>query len=360
MEDVWAFMGSAGEGNDDFELLQTIPMKEGIVGTDPSCEIRLRDPMLTPRHARVLKQDGSWFIGGIAVAAQTTVNGTPTIPGQAVRLSEGDLVQVGSARFRYGGEPPARHAVDASDEAAVLIWADELAEAGDPLGARILEGQQPTLPCSPDLLRDGRVVPEWKRGLLTAVKIRECSLWTLKELLADPAAVALESLTVHVATMGMGRVPEDERTRGLLQVIAATKPPSLRKLDLGWIHGRNALSGARLDWASVARRVPLRGDVASAFQRAGAPRITILKTAVGWPAVGTTVELTEPHYAFGDEDEGNGRFSHTMLFVEPTGVRISAKDLRINGLGADEDMSRGLIHGDVVESPDFALRFEES
>lgn len=57
---IWTFLGSAGVGNDDFELLESVPMVEGIIGTDESCEVRLRDPLLTPRHARVLKQEGAW------------------------------------------------------------------------------------------------------------------------------------------------------------------------------------------------------------------------------------------------------------------------------------------------------------
>lgn len=361
MEDVWAFMGSAGVGNDDFELLQAVPMREGVVGTDASCELCLKDPMLTPRHARVVRQDGRWFVGGIAVAAQTTVNGVATIPGQAVRLSVGDIVKMGSARFRFGGEPPARHPVDPADEAAVLIWADELAEAGDQLGARILEGHEPApgwLPCDEDLVAERRIVPEWTRGSLSGLTVREISLATLTALLADPAAVALERLTVFFSTIGSGA--EGERARSLLQVVAATKPPRLRQLELGWLHQETRLSGAALDWETLARRLPLAGTVQQAFRRAGLPRLTMLRGAPWLPPVGTTVDLREAEVEFHNPDHDAELRGFVRFFArQGSGMEIGCEDgLQING--APGESHRVLVHGDLIEAPDFAFRFEES
>ncbi len=346
---VWCFLGSAGEGNDDYELLETVPLVEGVVGTDESCEIPLHDPMLTPRHARVLTRDGAWYIGGIAAASSTLVNGVPTLPGEAVRLAPGDIVQLGEARFRFGGEPPAREGVDASDEGAVLVHADRLAERGVQLGAKILEGHKPELPGP--RVDEGLVVPEWRRGLLASLVVRELAPRHLREILADETAGALERLSVSVGTP---RGSETEGVRAILHVLAETKPPRLRELHLGWLRFVSHEAIAR-DWRAVARRIPLEGAIEDSYFRAGIPRITMLRTTAGWPAVGVATQLVENWFG-----QGTNRVTlsagqaHPALLGVPRHMELS---LQINGLPSGPQ--RRLIHGDLVEAETFAFRFEE-
>ncbi|MDP2275594.1 MAG: FHA domain-containing protein [Archangium sp.] len=355
---IWAFLGSAGEGNDDFELLQSLPMREGIIGTDASCAWRLTDPMLTPQHARVLTRDDAWYIGGIAAASPTRVNGVATLPGEAVRLSVGDIVQLGSARFRFGGEPPPRTAIDPNDEEAVMVVGDRMAEGGLPLGNRILERQPPSpdwLPGFETALAQARIVPEWTGGLLTSLTVREYGIPQLKTIFADEAAVSLEQLTLFVATCQEGS--EEEAVRSLLQLLAETRPPRLRTLDLGWLHAPLSKNAGR-DWYAVARRIPLEGTLQETHRLAGRMRFTMLREGLGWPALGATAALP-----FMPDEAATAleRRRATMLHANPgqgAGIRTNNLELRINGVLGES--SRRLIHGDVVEGDDFTFRFEES
>ena len=374
---VWTFLGSAGDGNDDFELLESVPMREGLVGTDSSCELQLRDPMLTPKHARVLQREGDWYVGGIAAASPTRINGVATLPGQAVRLSIGDVVELGSARFRFGGEPPSRIGINAHDETAVLLAGDRLAELGSPLGMRLLETEAPQsswLPGSEQAISQGLVVPEWTRGLLTALSVRQCDLAIVRSILAEEAAVSLERLVVLVATCGPDS--EEEWTRGLLQALAVTRPPRLRRLDLGWLHRALAETRVGRDWQAVARRIPLETTLSQAYRIAGNPRITMLRTSPGWPPVGATTPLANPgQVLFGEEQAGDDQIALVRprsgirgetgaLFSSKSGTsflcaELAARDFRLNGFPRDAGETR-LAHGDLVGTERFAFRFEEA
>jgi hypothetical protein len=367
---VWCFLGSAGDGNDDYELLQLVPVVEGIIGTAPSCAMRLRDPMLTPEHARVLFREGAWYLGGIAVGSPTLVNARATLPGEAVQLAQGDVVQVGSARFRFGGEPPNRDGVDAKDEVAVAMLGDRLAEAGSPLGLRILEKQSP----SPEWLfgfeeqiSAGLVTPEWTRGLLTGLTVREVALRHLRMLLADEASVALERLSIAIATCEdtspfEQRRPEKERVRALFQMLAETRPPRLRRLELGWIHAD--ISGADRDWRAIARRIPLEGTLDEAHRRAGGGRFTMLRSGGRWPEVGTVTAYVpgggwpEVSGAFFEAPEAFRRRRVNFSGEAGKAVEFSTElATTVNGLPSWD--RRALVHGDVVEGKEFAFRFEE-
>lgn len=366
---VWCFLGSAGEGNDDYELLQTVPLVEGIIGSDASCEIRLRDPLITPKHARLLKREGAWFIGGVAAMSPTLVNGVATLPGEAVQLAVGDLVELANTRFRFGGEPPMREGVDANSEVAVLMYADALAERGSPVGLRILEKQSPSpswLPGLEAFVEGGVIVPEWTRGLLTAVQVRELSFGSLRRLLENDAAVALERLTVHLATCEtayrwLADKPEQGRLRSFLQLLGVTKPPRLRKLDLGFLHVAPR-SGTERDWDAIARRLPLEGSLGTAYRLAGEPRFTMTRTCEGAPEVGVVTSVR----TWAREHPPRMRVVGGVPKEQPPS--LGGRDGECAGFGSKEDFtlndwpsweSRQLIHGDVIEAETFAFRFEE-
>jgi len=366
MNDVWAFMGSSERGNDDFELLESVPVVEGDIGSDESCALRLTDPMITPRHARLERVDGQWHLSQVAIASPTLVNDRVIDLGTRSRLEVGDVVQMGTARFRVGGEPPSRQGVDPRDASARLIWADQLAERGSSIGAQLLEGRAPDLALyGLDAAADG-VTPEWLEGALIGAVFRECDLAVAGRLLAGPAGATIERIRIPIASHAGS---EQDRARQVLQALAAIRPPRLRVLEFGWLHERTELRGAERDWKAIARRIPLEGSVHQAVRRAGRPRAMILRGSPWWPAVGTCLELE----SVGGPDEGRGWVTHDpeeplmhQIGTESTRVHLFARaggpamivgqKISINGSAARHGV---LAHGDLVEGPHFAFRFEE-
>ena len=365
MGGVWCFLGSAGGGNGDFELLETLELHEGLIGSDAACALRLTDPMITSQHARLLLKYGDWYLGGVAIASPTLINGVPNVPGEARRLNPGDLVCMGDARFRFGGEPPLRPGLGPRDETARLIWADRLAEAGDPLGECVLEGRTPGDEVFP--FTNGTFDAVWTHGVLTALSVRSIELPELALLLERPLADALERLTVHVATCAPDG-EELEHARRVLQVLAATKPPRLHALSLGRRHDPAPLTGLERDWRALAKRLPLRTSADEAFPLSGTPRFTMGWSSPWWPPAHTTTQVpvvtfdTQTMYDARRinpaEPFGHQPSSEVWLGRAATGAAfIYGEDLVING-EADASGAR-LIHGDLVEGPHFALRFEE-
>lgn len=373
----WAFLGSSGKGNDDFELLESLPIKEGIVGSDPSCVLQLHDPMITPRHARVLCKDGFWYVGGIAAAAATWINDVATLPGEAVQLARGDVVRFGNARFCFGGEPRAREGVDPRDERSRLIWADRLAEEGDPLGVHVLKQREP----DDELFErwvsgeDFPLVTEWTEHVLTGLTVRNLDQGRLRSLLSSHFADGLERLTVMIATMANHGDQEEEETRNLLQSLALTRPPRLRKLELGWLHQATDLARAQRDWSAVARRIPLEGSAQNAFKSVGLARFTMIRSPPWWPAEGTTTPVQPGRFrrirpgramvdgqVFVDPLEPEGKSMVVFSHRPGHATVIHGEGLRINGHGPSAgglaDVAT-LVNGDLVESPHFAFRFEE-
>jgi Inner membrane component of T3SS, cytoplasmic domain len=347
--DVWTFLGSSGAGNDDFELLQAVPLRAGVIGSDESCELRLHDPLITARHARMVHQDGRWFVGGIAMASPTLINGAPTLPGQALQLSDGDVVTMGTARFRLGAEPPPRTGVDRHDPTALSKWADQLAESGDSLGEYVLERATRPRSWFPGDY-DESLELEWEDELPIGLHLRGASLGHLQSLCRSSLGELLERLTIFVSEYR----DEVGSAREVMQILALTKPPRLRHLRFGWLHSDAPLEGLARDWAAVARRVPLEGSAPAAFTRAGTPRFTMLWSAPWWPAAGvtTSVPVGTLNFFRPEADSwvsiGRTATNATRLFVR--------HEVRLNGA---KMQVRHLVHGDVVEGQHFSFRFEE-
>ena len=310
MEDVWAFMGSSGRGNDDFELLEAVPMRDGIIGSDEACTLRLSDPMITSRHARLERVDGDWFLSQVAVASPTFINQTAIEPGLRTSIHEGDLITMGTARFLVGGEPPAR---------------DPLTESGS--------------------------------GTLTGVSFRQADLKGLERMCSESTGNTLERVDFSLLTTEEGGRSEEETARCVLQILAATRPPRLRHLTLGWLHENTQLRGAERDWAAVARRVPLEGAIHAAVRRAGRARMTMLRSSAPWPPIGACVELAGVVSHDGARPWRTTGVPSVHAALGRASV-IFGKDLVING-SRRHSGSQPLVHGDLVEGPDFAFRFEE-
>ena len=69
-----------------------------VVGSDAQCGVVMRDRMILPRHAEVRAALERWFILPLDPKASLFVNGEP-VRGQQ-RISDGDLVTIGSATFK--------------------------------------------------------------------------------------------------------------------------------------------------------------------------------------------------------------------------------------------------------------------
>jgi len=69
-----------------------------VLGSATSCDLVLHDRQVLPRHAEIRQSLNTWFIAPLSPDALVAVNGK-RLTAQA-RVSEGDLVTVGSATFK--------------------------------------------------------------------------------------------------------------------------------------------------------------------------------------------------------------------------------------------------------------------
>ena len=60
----------------------------------------LDDPSVSPKHSRLLYDDGAFIISDIQSVAGTWVNYTP-VSSMGVQLEHGDLIHIGRIAFRF-------------------------------------------------------------------------------------------------------------------------------------------------------------------------------------------------------------------------------------------------------------------
>jgi hypothetical protein len=72
-----------------------------IVGRNESCHLTIEDPRLSRRHAELVAVGAGHTIEDLGSSNGTRVNGERLAPGQPRLLAEGDVVTLGSTRFRY-------------------------------------------------------------------------------------------------------------------------------------------------------------------------------------------------------------------------------------------------------------------
>ncbi|MFZ5444744.1 MAG: FHA domain-containing protein [Myxococcota bacterium] len=334
---VWTFLGSNGSGNEDLTLFDAVSVVEGFIGSDASCENHLSDPLLMKRHAQLIHRDGDWYLGGVAIASPTFINGVATPFGEAKRLIEGDLVRMGDSYFRVGGAPPLRGGIDLSDETALARWADEAGEAGDPLAAAWLDRE----PIEEVLaLGDGVRILESTQRLPRVCEVRGGEE-EVAALCLSPAARFIEELEVHVSADGRSELMV---LRMVLHAIARAPLPRLETLTFGWLHDDGPMGVVARDFEALRRFLGLRNSFEESFRRAGQPRIVMLRSSEGWPPAGSVEPLTE-----------DSTFGERLFFLSRrSGVRVSPP-------GHRHIIHRAtpLVHGDVVEFEEVEFRFEE-
>lgn len=82
---------------------------EVLVGRDPSSRVRIDDPSVSRRHARLSEIDGRWTITDLESSRGTKRNGKPVAAGEEAPLGEGDALTLGEVvlvfmRRARGGE----------------------------------------------------------------------------------------------------------------------------------------------------------------------------------------------------------------------------------------------------------------
>ncbi len=363
------FLGSFGPGNDECELLATFDLAEGVIGSGEGCWLRFRDPGLVREHARFFKRDEAWYVGGVAVAAQTRVNEIAIEPGKGVRLENGDVVEVADTRLRFGGAPRPIE-VDLSTVESAMISADRLSEHGHPAGERIALGQDTVEGwLAPDLARalDTQALElTFRFGMIVGARLRvERDPVHLRQrllhLLTSPLSVGLEALVVDVFTS-----PDPiEAARLTCQALVESAPPSLRSVSLGTVESLD-VQRLGLDWVVLQRQFP---SVPSVGQSVRFGKAVVVVEALGEARgvdVGDHRDLVENRLEFqfggGQEVEGDDEFGggSIIVFWKSGGpIEVFAEGvelaLTLNSRRCDEGRLRD---GDVIDCRGARLRVE--
>lgn len=291
--DDLVFVGSAGAGNDDFELLEVIPIREGLVGSGAACWLKLSDPFVVAEHGRFIRQHDHWYLAAAGFASPVVIDGDRGVPGEGRLLKSGALIEFGDTRFLVGGFTR-RQALPLDDEVALLMAADVLTEADDPLGERIVANST-ELPahCRP-LVENGSLVVTWRHGLIQRLELRDASEHgvnslrsVLTGLLGQAECLGLRELVVATETFENQSL---ENARFILHAVATALPPSLGSVELGVVDA--SASDFVSSFEPLCRVLPITTPLDSLFQRPRTPTIEILE-ADGWQATaGSRIKLT--------------------------------------------------------------------
>lgn len=363
------FLGSSGAGNDDFELLSRFELAEGLIGSGEGCWLRVRDPSLVGQHARFLQRDGSWYVGGVAVAAQTRVNGVAIEPGKAVWLDAGDVIEVGDTRLRFGaGADPVE--VDLSTRESAMISADRLSERGHPAGERLARGQVELEGWLDEALQHavdaGLLELTFRFGMIVAARVRagETPIELrnlLLRLLGSPLAAGLETLSVDVFTWSESL----EVARHTCQALVEVGLTSLQSVSLGSVEYLD-VRRLGLDWAVLRRRSPRVLDL-MACVRFGEARVFVETLGEGrGAALGEHTDLVdrpiELQFGAAEPDDAmpmERALRADTLVVRRTRDRLVAfgeQPITLNGQALRSAWDQALRDGDVLECRGARLR----
>ncbi len=82
------------------EKAYIIDCESCIIGRSNSCDIKLRDPSVSSRHAKVTKLGSGWFIEDIGSSNGTKVNAR-IVTNAKRKLSDGDIIYMGGMRLVF-------------------------------------------------------------------------------------------------------------------------------------------------------------------------------------------------------------------------------------------------------------------
>jgi hypothetical protein len=88
--------GERSRENTVLALDWTGTVEELVIGRSATCDVIVKRPEVSRRHARLVFRDGSWFVHDLASTNGTTVNGTRV---GRCRLLAGDRLDIGGHRL---------------------------------------------------------------------------------------------------------------------------------------------------------------------------------------------------------------------------------------------------------------------
>ncbi|MGH8131099.1 MAG: FHA domain-containing protein, partial [Steroidobacteraceae bacterium] len=97
------------------------PEREYLIGRGPDCDLRLEDPRLSRRHARLAAADGCWRFDDLGSKNGTTLAGRTT---DETRLRDGDWISFGGLLGQFSELSAER--VAAEEERARTRWNDTI------------------------------------------------------------------------------------------------------------------------------------------------------------------------------------------------------------------------------------------
>ncbi len=272
-----------------------------VFGRSPRCTLVFDDPGVSARHCELTWEGGFWRVRDLGSDGGTQVNGHALTHGRA--LFPGDRVTFGGVALRFHadlpGDPPellGTLAAAPDDEAAWLVYADQLQERGDPLGERITRARAggrldhlPWLGALWDTFVSGELEIEWQWGFVKRATVRTVAGRLPSDWRALVATLVnlrvgrlLRSLVIdlpRLESLTTVRIPEAVLEAQRFFATLPALPTTLERLGLGY-HVAQPASGPLTATEALALRLPrLRG--APVYQRASGVRLRVLSTAEG-------------------------------------------------------------------------------
>jgi hypothetical protein len=274
------FVGSSGAGHDGWTLLEAIPLREGVIGSDRGCDFCFQDPFMAAQHGRFFRVGDRWALTQLGIAP-VFVDGHAPAPGQGLLLEPGSFLEIADTCLLVGGGAP-RLEVPLADARALEVLSATLAD-DDPLRVHLerpvhLYPEEWVDDLAADLLmvtRDGAFVLEATMRSVETTSPPELRR-RVRSFLAHPACAAIERLTVATETSWGDPV---ENGLMVLQGIAAARPPRLRSISLGVV----VIDGERLanDFSALRSILPIATTLPELTRAPQQPSIVILE-ADGW------------------------------------------------------------------------------
>lgn len=99
--------------------------KSAVIGRDPSVEIQLDSPFVSRRHAEIVFEGGYWFVVDLYSKNGVFSRTTRIQPGKRIRLTHGDLIQIGSVSAFEFHDPEATMHESTVRRMLPGLWLDE-------------------------------------------------------------------------------------------------------------------------------------------------------------------------------------------------------------------------------------------
>lgn len=215
---------------------------------------RLVSNRVVPFEARIQLRDARYVFE--PVEPECAVNGQRV--SAPVALDDGAVLRVGEVELVFRTAParaptPTESAVAESpdDDGVYRVLADEWLEANDPWAERLLKSPQQfsaEQTMLTRLLHEKSLIPEWRRGMLRALKIEAPAVCCSVEGAVQHALLSREASFLVELEVDVFRDEPDESAavyaqrlehtlRGVVERVLDLGPRSLRRLSLGpWPH----------------------------------------------------------------------------------------------------------------------------